>query len=436
MQAAPYSDRVTTDERAAAEAKLAGRDLTLDLARVVCVLLVVVVHLLFAGVSVSDDGIALERTLELQPWFPVATWFGLIMPLFFVVGGFASAAGFRSARRRGGSAEEFARVRLARLARPALPLFVFFAVALGVAALLAVDPAFVDGVAVGVGSPLWFLASYMLVQALAPVLVEWHERRPKATLAVLVAAACLTDLVRILVDEPLAGLPNVAFVWLAVQQLGFWMHDGWFAARRWWQLVLVVVAAYAILVVVVRVGDYSANMLSNQFPPTVPLLLLGIAQACLLQLLHRPLTALMRMRPAQGFVLLMGSRLMTVYLWHLPLIMVMIGVQLVLPFPLSTPGSAQWWLERIPCFVLVLVLVALLSIPLTRFERVQTLRESPPAWRTIVAIVLFIAPPFAIMTFGMDLTLAAAGVVGTVAALLLARIPLAPAPSGTLLPPA
>lgn len=436
MRHTPYSDRVTTDERAAAEARLAKRDLTLDLARVVCVLLVVVVHLLFAGVSVSDDGIALERTLELQTWFPAATWFGLIMPLFFVVGGFASAAGFRSARRRGDDPEDFARVRLARLARPSLPLFVFFAVVLGVAALLPVDPAFVAGVAVGVGSPLWFLASYMLVQALAPVLIDWHERRPKTTLAVLVALACLTDLVRILVGEPLVGLPNVAFVWLAVQQLGFWMHDGWFAARRWWQLGLVVVVAYAILFVVVRVGDYSTNMLSNQFPPTVPLLLLGVAQACLLQLLHRPLTALMRLRPAQGVVLLLGSRLMTVYLWHLPLIMVLIGVQLALPFPLSTPGSGQWWLERIPFLLVVLALVSALSIPLVRFERVQPLAEAPPAWRTVLAIVLFIAPPFAIMTVGMDLTLAAAGVVGTVSALLLARIPLTPAPSGRLLSPA
>lgn len=425
---------MTTDERATAEARLAKRDLTLDLARVVCVLLVIVVHLLFAGVSVTDDGIALERTLELQPWFPIATWFGLIMPLFFVVGGFASAAGFRSGRRRGDDPEDFARVRLARLARPSLPLFVFLAVVLGIAALLPVDPAFVDGVAIGVGSPLWFLASYMLAQALAPLAIEWHERRPVATLVALIALACATDAVRILVGEPLVGLPNVAFVWLAVQQLGFWMHDGWFAARRWWQLAAIVVATYGVLAVVVRVGDYSTNMLSNQFPPTVPLLLLGVAQACLLQLLHRPLTALMRLRPAQGAVLLLGSRLMTVYLWHLPLIMVLIGVQLVLPVPLSTPGTAQWWLERIPAFLLVLAVVSLLSIPLVRFERMPPLAEAPPAWRTIVAIVLFIAPPFAIMTFGLDLLLAILGVVGTVAALLLARIPLAPAPSGRLLP--
>ncbi|GAA2174407.1 acyltransferase family protein [Agrococcus versicolor] len=424
---------MTTDERAAAERLLAKRDLTLDLARVVCVLLVIVVHLLFAGVVVGDDGITLERTLEVQPWFPAATWFGLIMPLFFVVGGFASAAGYGSARRRGDDPEDFARVRLARLARPSLPVFAFLALVLGVAALLPVDPGFVDGVAVGVGSPLWFLASYMLVQALAPFLIDCHERRPVATLAVLVALACITDVARIASGEMLVGLPNVAFVWLAVQQLGFWMHDGWFRARRWWQLTLVVVAVYAILLVVVRVGDYSSNMLANQFPPTVPLLLLGVAQACLLQLLHRPLSALMALRPAQAVVLLLGSRLMTVYLWHLPVIMLLIGVQLVLPIPLSMPGTGQWWLERIPLFLVVLAIVFAMSLQLVRFERVPPLAEAPPAWRTIVAIVLFIAPPFLVMVLGLDLLLAVLGVVGTVAALLLARIPLRPAPRGRLL---
>ncbi|MER7447887.1 acyltransferase, partial [Microbacterium sp. NPDC097977] len=60
------------------------------------------------------------------------------------------------------------RVRLLRLARPALALFVFLTAALGAARLIGLDPALVDVVAIGIGSPLWFLAAYMIVQALAP----------------------------------------------------------------------------------------------------------------------------------------------------------------------------------------------------------------------------------------------------------------------------
>ena len=144
-----------------------GRDLTLDLTRVACVILVVFVHILFTGVGRAPDGsLLIERTVEGQKWFDAASWILNIMPLFFVVGGYAARAGWRSAQRRGDDAIGFVRLRLARLARPAIPVFVFFAVSLGIVRLLGLDPALVDTVAIGVGSPVWFLAAYALVQAL------------------------------------------------------------------------------------------------------------------------------------------------------------------------------------------------------------------------------------------------------------------------------
>ena len=114
---------------------LSARDLTLDLARVVCVLFVVIVHVLMVGIGPGADGsLVASRPAEQEPWFNAATWVGQIMPLFFVVGGFASAAGWASWARRGGDAVGFIRTRTLRLAQPALPLFVFFAIV-----LLAVD---------------------------------------------------------------------------------------------------------------------------------------------------------------------------------------------------------------------------------------------------------------------------------------------------------
>lgn len=81
---------MSTPRAASAAIDLSKRDLTLDLARVFCVLLVVVIHLLMVGVNTeARSGIALERPLEAQSWFPLVTWGGQIMPLFFVVGGFA-----------------------------------------------------------------------------------------------------------------------------------------------------------------------------------------------------------------------------------------------------------------------------------------------------------------------------------------------------------
>ncbi|SDS42206.1 acyltransferase family protein [Agrococcus carbonis] len=408
-----------------ADARLASRDLTLDLARVACVLLVVVIHLLFVGVGRGADGaLVIERTVEAQPWFAGATWIGDIMPLFFVVGGFAAMAGWQSLERRGGDANAFVRTRLARLARPALPLFLFLALALAGAWALGVDPALVDTVAIGIGSPLWFLAAYVLAQALAPLMIRLHRRAPVATLVLLAVAAALVDAVRLLSGIELLGLPNVVIIWVAVQQLGFWMHDGWFRSRSPWTLAAIIAVGFAALYAVVPVAGYSWSMLSNQYPPTVPMLVLGVVQAAALTLLHRPLSALMRTRAARGVVWFSGSRLMTIYLWHLPVIMIVVGIQLLLPIPLPEPASGTWWLTRIPVLFLVLGIVWLLSLWLVRYERSPAHLVAPvhPGMGvTATAVVLFAAAPFLIMVLGLDTTLAVVGVVGTTAAIWLIR---------------
>lgn len=414
-----------------------GRDLTLDLARVVCVVLVVFVHILFTGVGRAPDGsLLIERTVEAQPWFSAATWVANIMPLFFVVGGYAARAGWRSAQRRGESADSFVRVRLARLARPAVPLFVFFTVALGAVRLLGVDPALVDVVAVGVGSPLWFLAAYLIVQAAAPTMMRLHEKYGARALLVLLGLALLVDGFRYIVvggllgiqpvppegygaGQELFGVPNIVFVWLFAQQVGFFLFDGWFSRRSWWQLVLVMTAGYLALWGLVSLDGYSWSMLGNQWPPTTPMAVLAVIQAAGLTLLHRPLTALMETRAAQGVVFVVGSRLMTIYLWHLPVIMILIGIELLLPMPMPAPGSAVWWWTR-PLFLLVvLAVVWAASLWLVRFEAAPGpgIPRFPGMRICVVAVLVFIAPIIAITTYGLDFPLAALSLACTVVAL-------------------
>ncbi|MGW8483986.1 acyltransferase family protein [Microbacterium sp. NPDC055903] len=414
----------------------AGRDLTLDLARVLCVLLVVFVHILFTGVGRNADGtLLIEKTVELQSWFDAVTWVANIMPLFFVVGGYAAMAGWHSAQRKGTSADAFVRVRLARLARPALPVFVFFTVALGAVRLVGVDAALVDGIAIGVGSPLWFLAAYMVAQALAPRMIRWHERHGAVVLLVLLAASIATDALRFIVaggmlgiepigpsgyglGQQLFGIPNVVFVWLFCQQIGFFLHDGWFAARARWQLVALIAIGYLAVWGLVSLGGYSWSMLANQWPPSAPMAVFAVIQASALALLHRPLTALMTMRGAQGVVFLLGSRLMTIYLWHLPVIMIITGIQLLLPLPIPLPGSPAWWWTRAPFLLVVLAVVWLLSLWLVRFEQVPPLE--PPRYRgtttTVVAVLLFVIPILAITAYGLDFPLAALALVTTAVA--------------------
>jgi len=291
-----------------------------------------------------------------------------------------------------------------------------------------------------VGSPLWFLAAYMIAQAFAPWMMRLHERHGAWVLLILFAASLAVDALRflfvggVLGIEPvtpgryglgleLFGIPNVVFVWLFAQQVGFFLYDGWFARRSWGQLVLLIAGGYALLGGLVSLGGYSQSMLGNQWPPTATMAALAIIQAAALTLLHVPLTALMRTRAAQGAVFLIGSRLMTIYLWHLPVIMMLIGIELLLPLPLPAPGSPAWWWTRPVFLVVVLAVVWLLSLWLVRFEKAPAagIPRLPSRAATVGAVLLFVAPIIAITAYGLDFPLAAAAVVGAAAALWLTR---------------
>jgi len=402
---------------------LSKRDLTLDLARVFCVLLVVLIHLLMVGVGRDAGGeLVVSRPLEEQPWFDAATWIGQIMPLFFVVGGFASLTAWRSLLRRGGDARDYVRTRVLRLAQPALPLFLVYVVVIGGATLFGVDPELLDVVIVGAGAPLWFIAAYTLCQSLVPAAARLHAAAPRRTLLVLALGVAVVDAVRFAIGVDEIGYLNLFFVWLLVQQLGFWYADGWFAARRWWQLLLTPVACYAVIALLTFAGPYNTDMLDMLNPPTAPLVLLGLAQACLLRLLRPALAWLMATHVARAIVFLVGTRLMTIYLWHLPLIIAVSGIALLIPFASPVPASAAWWWSRPLVYLIVLAGLFGISFIVGRWEAPREVGPTPPAGVVALAAALTFLPPFLVIEWGLDLRLAVLGAVGfSVAILLLGR---------------
>lgn len=416
---------IPRDTSAVSSLDLSKRDLTLDLARVFCVLLVVVIHLLMVGVGVGPDGsLVIARTLEEQPWFDAASWIGQIMPLFFVVGGFASLTAWRSNVRRGGTAADYVKTRVLRLAQPSLPLFVFYVVVIGGATVLALAPELVETVVIGAGAPLWFIAAYTLCQTVVPVMVRLHERAPLPTLGALAVGVVAVDALRYGTGIEELGYLNLFFVWVLVQQLGFWYADGWFARRRPWQLLLVIAACYGVLLPLALVGPYSTNMLTNLNPPTLPLVLLGVAQACTLRLLRPALARLMGTHAARAVVFLVGTRLMTIYLWHLPVIIILAGVGLLIPGASPAPASPAWWWSRILVFLLVLAVLFAFSLVVGRWEQPIEAGPTPPIWVVVIAATLTFVPPFLVIEYYLDLWLAIAGSVAFgVAILLLGRWP-------------
>ncbi|MEU2205553.1 acyltransferase family protein [Microbacterium oleivorans] len=327
---------------------------------------------------------------------------------------------------RADHAAGFIRTRTLRLAQPALPLFVFFAVVLGVATAAGLPAQLVSDAAVGAGSPLWFLAAYLLCQAAVPFLAACHARRPAATLVVLALGVIAVDVVRFSSGVEEVGLLNLLFVWPLVQQFGFWYADGWFDRRHPLTLAGIAAACYLLLWPLTAVGPYSTSMLGNLNPPTVPLVVLGIAQACLLRLLKPALARLMSLRAMQGAVFVLGSRLMTIYLWHLPVMLALTGVSLLIPGAAPAPASEAWWWSRPILFVVVLAVLLLLSLAIARWEALGTLGPTPPRAVVALAWVCAFVPPFAVMEWFLDLPIAVGGaVLLAVAVFLLRRRPLA-----------
>ncbi|GAA2846753.1 acyltransferase family protein [Paenarthrobacter ilicis] len=408
----------------------ATRDLVVDFIRVACMFAVVAVHLLMMGISVDRAGIGVGNPLTSLSWFAQGTWFGQVMPLFFVVGGFASITSWRSLRRKGGDAGDYLRNRVLRLVRPTVALYAFLAAALWIATAAGVPGDLLSVIAVGAGVQLWFLAAYLICQAMVPLMARFHEQAPYRTLAALAAGAVVVDVVRLGLEQnpwgfdsnPI-GLLNMVFVWGMLQQLGFLYADGFFDRFARWHLVLAAIACYVAMIPLTHAGPYPVDMLTNQNPPMFPLILVGLAHVLLVKAVYPVLQRFVQVGWVQKVMFVVGSRAMTIYLWHLPLIIAMFGIALVLRLPFPEPASAEWWLTRPLFYVAAWALVLLVSTPLVRLELATTAlapgAPRPAMWRIAAGTVLAVIPPFVVMRSGLDTANATWGLVLLVAAVAL-----------------
>ncbi|MFF2275865.1 acyltransferase [Agromyces sp. NPDC058126] len=354
------------------------RDQSVDAIRVVLLVVVFALHAMMVGVSLGPEGPVLENALEHQAWFGPVSWVVQIMPLFFIVGGFSSITHWRSMRARGATPAEYVRARIERLVRPAIALVAVVAVSL-VALSLAGVPAEIVGIAgFRIGQPLWFLAVYLGLSALVPFLVRLHERAPVLTPLALLGGVVAIDLLRLSTGVEPIGYLNLLLVWLLVHQLGFHLADGaldGLARRTLWGLAG---ASLLLLAVITLAGPYPVDMLVNLNPPTLCLVVLGVAQLALFQLARPRIRAWVDERDASRAISFLGERAMTVYLWHMPVLVGLAGAALaanaVLGLPLPEPLSAGWWASRPIWLVVSAVVVAAVVLVFARFERSGGLR--------------------------------------------------------------
>lgn len=209
------------------------RELSADLYRVVAVVMVVIGHWLVSAVTYGDGRYGNDYPLVVMPWTQWLTLAFQVVPVFFLVGGYASATSWTRWQDDGGThGVGWVRQRLSAIMGPTAAY-----VALVLAVVAALDLVGVGSSALSFGGwavamHLWFIPIYLVVVALTPVAVAAQQRWGLLVPAVLALGLAAVDLVERSTHLPGVGAVNYVLCWGAVYQLGICWRSGTLRGRR------------------------------------------------------------------------------------------------------------------------------------------------------------------------------------------------------------
>lgn len=392
------------------------RNRIVDTVRAGAILVVVLGHWLAASIWLqANDEIALMNSLEWIPYAGWVTWVVQVMPIFFVVGGYSNGRALES-KADGFEYGDWVTRRVRRLFTPVVPLLVVWTV------LIVVLGPFLPSDVVRAGAmsatvPVWFIAVYVAITAIAPVAYRWWRSIGLWSVAFLSVCAITVDFIRFALDVPGIGWVNFLFVWLGVHQVGFWwaQRERNDTAITTGTGLTIAGVSLGVLVAVTWIGWYPVAMVgvpgaevTNMTPPTFAIAVLGLMQAGIIWAASGPIGRFShRPRPWHGVVAVSGV-MMTIYLWHLTAMTLLASVFLFAfdgaAFRIE-PGTTEWWLTR-PIWLASLVMVTLALVAVfARFE--WRVRDTPPPARTgfVIAGVLLVAGAAAAVSyFGLATT--------------------------------
>ncbi len=379
--------------RKIAEATPASRDRVIDGLRAFSLSVVVFGHCFMAlvlwrnGVPHLGNSLALHRPLQ------VLTWVLQVMPLFFFAGGASNAITW-SAKRSGGY-PAWLWSRAARLLRPLWVYFAIMAPLSMVVALLA--PTKVSAPLLLLTTQLlWFLGAYLIVTALGPLLQRSYGARPLATFAVLGLGAISVDICRFVVDLPAAlGIINFVLVWSLAALFGIS-----YVERPPTPKVALGAAALAVAINVVLVdfANYPLSMVgmpgdkfSNMAPPTVVLGLHAVAICLVAIALKEPLQRLFARQRPWAFAVAINTVAMTLYLWHLPMLILLmvlehatgLGVSVAASHGIIATGSHFWFFWPIHFAVFVAFVWLIVRVLWVLENTALPLWDSPSRFRSV-----------------------------------------------------
>jgi peptidoglycan/LPS O-acetylase OafA/YrhL len=374
------------------------RNRYVDFLRSVSILVVITGHWLIATAYYVDGDLTQGKLLQSVPWTQWLTWIFQVMPIFFIVGGYSNAVSLESARRKQIPYAGWLAARLNRLVAPLLVLLFFWAGLAVVMKLFGVSAGVIQYSTRAALIPIWFLAIYIMVVILAPAAYQFWQRYGFASFWAFVAVAIFIDVAFFVFDLQWMGWSNYFWVWLAVHHLGFAWRDGRLGSPG--RLLLLSTLGLITMSLLIFKGPYPLAMvgspdegLSNTMPPKITLLALAIFQFGLLLSIEGPMRRALNNLRLWTATVLINSMIMTVYLWHITIMVVLISLlYLADGFGLGlVPGTNEWFLSR-PLWIIVLyVLLLPVALLMSPFERRGRAADAsvPSAARQIVGAMMF-----------------------------------------------
>jgi fucose 4-O-acetylase-like acetyltransferase len=359
-----------------------SRDRVVDAARAFSIVVVTLWHWTFSVTHrTADGGLAMPNPIHVVPGGWLATWVLQVMPLFFLVGGYANLAGWQRARSNGVSSTRFVVDRLRRLLVPTAVWAVVWLAGELIAAMLPTPHRWMWEWFPGYLVPLWFLGVYGVLIITVPVTASLHARygvRALGALAGLVAAGSVLGRG---VGLGWAEWATVPLVWLFCHQLGYAWRTWQLGQRPLAQRLGVAGIGLLALVTLTMFAGYPRSMVatvgeteSNILPTNAAIAALAVFQLGLLALVTPPAARLLRRPSVWKPVVALNVVAITVFLWHMTAYLVVVWVYERLGHTLRAEATTDWWAQR---WFWVLAPLAVLLVLVAVFGWVETMARRP-----------------------------------------------------------
>lgn len=341
-----------------------ARELSADLYRVLAIVVVVIGHWLLAAVTYHGGRFGYDEVLAEMPWTQWLTWFFQVVPVFFVVAGYANAASWTRWRDNGGGERrDWLRHRFAGILGPTTAYVMTLLAVVAIAGLAVTNTSQLAIPMWVVALHLWFIPVYLGVVSLTPLAVAAQRRWGLKVPATLAIAVAVVDAVTLVGHVPVLGSVNYALCWGAIYQFGVAWFGGALRGRR---AVLLALGAAIVLATVIGLGLYPVSMIGvrgqsiqNTSPPTIALLALAAVQAGLLVAAAPAVTAWLRQARWRHLLAIANQNALALYLWHMvPVVVVALACYPTGLLPQPELGSGAWWLWRLGWITILTVVTA------------------------------------------------------------------------------